>query len=707
MLCDVAKEQEQDLQAYATDGVLSYMYDNLDIDSSAQSLYPDDEEKNVLPVQVYGDGNCAYRSLSVLCFGHQRFHEEIRVKTVIEMALNKEHYLNDVMLGEQDGRSTVRRLAQTSGSGSNGSLNDIYEKEVLKSCRNGHWAGIWQLCAFSSVSGHPIRSIYPAANALVRADLHRTIEPRPSKKRSADEYKIMWTKMGCYGKHHLQGWWKPDHFVPCLKRDRVRLNSKNTDKTPGNEFPNKTTTGRRSFTLADFISTKKSKKNCKSTGDANKKYSNEFEVKTKSEDIQKSDCSQHAQEGKTNMVNTSREDPRCIHTSVQKGQSTTDSKFQNLVTSEEREANVQQQPEGKQFTISDFLAGKKIHKNELETRKSCDFQQSKTLQENPHSTCKKPCIDDTVQEKSLSQNRTSEKKKTHLKYPFSIFQNANVSQSASPSSSPSTETPKRNSDGLQRIKTSGDGALLVTPAKRAKRKKEATSVKKMGNMRAFLKPVGKENVFSEEQNVNTIKKQNTSNTSDKHEETALESVIMPLSVSKKWYRKQGKVLASNWSRMIRRDRCGIKDSENDSIIGMQRSTVEISLKESLNRINELMNSCPSPSIKQYANLAAVKAVANELLEGSPILPTQKASHIFQCTKNKILSRDSAEIVNRTAMHTYETLAKYMPITQVYVNQNAYIMEDRGDKLASVVEDIYRLTASHNFNTLLMTMLRGK
>lgn len=51
-----------------------------------------EEFRNMLPVRITGDGNCLPRSISVACFGHENFHEEIRARIVVEMCTNVSTY---------------------------------------------------------------------------------------------------------------------------------------------------------------------------------------------------------------------------------------------------------------------------------------------------------------------------------------------------------------------------------------------------------------------------------------------------------------------------------------------------------------------------------------------------------------------------------------------------------------------------------------
>ncbi|GFS09772.1 LOW QUALITY PROTEIN: hypothetical protein ElyMa_003044900 [Elysia marginata] len=67
------------------------------VDSPAMKILLDatpDFQEHLLPVKIFGDGNCVPRSLSLLSFGDQDQHQEIRCRIVIELATNFHDFLN-------------------------------------------------------------------------------------------------------------------------------------------------------------------------------------------------------------------------------------------------------------------------------------------------------------------------------------------------------------------------------------------------------------------------------------------------------------------------------------------------------------------------------------------------------------------------------------------------------------------------------------
>ena len=65
----------------------SFLY-RFQLDLLASDLIPDNAPANLLPVAVGADGNYLYLSLSLLFAGHKNCHQELRLRTVLELMLN-------------------------------------------------------------------------------------------------------------------------------------------------------------------------------------------------------------------------------------------------------------------------------------------------------------------------------------------------------------------------------------------------------------------------------------------------------------------------------------------------------------------------------------------------------------------------------------------------------------------------------------------
>ena len=89
-------------------------YSNINTDRISSQLYPLDASVDHLPIQVYGDGNCFYGSLSLLVFGHDKFYKEMRVRVVFEMVSNLKLYTDcDTFSNMANSSMSIDYLYQT------------------------------------------------------------------------------------------------------------------------------------------------------------------------------------------------------------------------------------------------------------------------------------------------------------------------------------------------------------------------------------------------------------------------------------------------------------------------------------------------------------------------------------------------------------------------------------------------------------------
>ena len=58
-------------------------------DETSTEIMPSDANPCLVPMKSFGDGNCFYRSLSLVAFGNEENHIELRVRSIVELALNE------------------------------------------------------------------------------------------------------------------------------------------------------------------------------------------------------------------------------------------------------------------------------------------------------------------------------------------------------------------------------------------------------------------------------------------------------------------------------------------------------------------------------------------------------------------------------------------------------------------------------------------
>ncbi len=150
-----------------------------------------------LPAAVPADGNCLFHALSTAITGDTSLSEELRVRTCIEMVVNKDLY-------EKKHKNTGVKLAFPD-----------YRIAVKECAIDGKFSSAWMIDAAASVLGTKILSIYPPVNGLLDKTvsiLHRRFSP--NKDRSLrPPIVLMWSSVS---RPRTGVTWLPNHFVPLL-----------------------------------------------------------------------------------------------------------------------------------------------------------------------------------------------------------------------------------------------------------------------------------------------------------------------------------------------------------------------------------------------------------------------------------------------------------------------------------------------------------
>ena len=77
-----------DIEGFKHDSMLEVC----NIDTYSREVMPNDTptglSSDMVPVEVRADGNCLPRSASLLTYGHENAHYEMRVRIIVELAQN-------------------------------------------------------------------------------------------------------------------------------------------------------------------------------------------------------------------------------------------------------------------------------------------------------------------------------------------------------------------------------------------------------------------------------------------------------------------------------------------------------------------------------------------------------------------------------------------------------------------------------------------
>ena len=153
-----------------------------------------------LPILVEADGNCMPRCGSLIAYGTENHHLEIRLRIFIEMVWNEAFYTNECTLSRAAPLASLFSVASTSDY-YDASVHmcpteaiRVYRAEVRDTLIPGKSCCLWHLMAMASILKVPVMSLYPQLGMKQRQEqMQRLIYPREPAHDINVPYYIMWT----------------------------------------------------------------------------------------------------------------------------------------------------------------------------------------------------------------------------------------------------------------------------------------------------------------------------------------------------------------------------------------------------------------------------------------------------------------------------------------------------------------------------------
>ena len=189
---------------------------------------------NLIPISIFGDGNCLPRTLSTGIFGSDNQYIEMRLRILIEGVLHTERYLHQryMALGASRKYKKTKNLATVYAQYSKymtpfpprvegetdyvrnlkvmECLRQTFEKELFAIRKPGEYMSMWQLFQAANCINRPIRVFFPRRGSDdFRADFNRMVKPWDPRYRNREPLVIMWTPTVEDG--------EVNHFVPLLE----------------------------------------------------------------------------------------------------------------------------------------------------------------------------------------------------------------------------------------------------------------------------------------------------------------------------------------------------------------------------------------------------------------------------------------------------------------------------------------------------------
>ncbi|XP_048218785.1 vertnin [Perognathus longimembris pacificus] len=193
----------------------------LEVDSVALSLYPEDAPRNMLPLVCKGGGSLLFEAASMLLWGDAGLSLELRARTVVEMLIHRQYYLQG-MIDSKVMLQAVRYSLCSEESPEmtslpSATLEAIFDADVKATCFPSSFSNVWHLYALASVLQRNIYSIYPMRNLKIRPYFNRVIRPRRCGHMPATLH-IMWA-----GQPLTSHLFRHQYFAPVVGLEEVEV----------------------------------------------------------------------------------------------------------------------------------------------------------------------------------------------------------------------------------------------------------------------------------------------------------------------------------------------------------------------------------------------------------------------------------------------------------------------------------------------------
>ena len=111
-----------------------------------------DIQPGLKPICAYGDGNCLYRSVSLVFNGNEDNHVEFRVRTIVEMVLHENYYtsgdcVNQLEIKDENTFNYLINVSLPPGM----TLNDRYRMEIMNNRKLGTFSSMFHMIALETL----------------------------------------------------------------------------------------------------------------------------------------------------------------------------------------------------------------------------------------------------------------------------------------------------------------------------------------------------------------------------------------------------------------------------------------------------------------------------------------------------------------------------------------------------------------------------
>ena len=185
----------------------------LQADRDSIDLLPSDVLAAHFPVQIQGDGNCFPHTLSLLAFGDQEKHVEMRGRITVESVLQVKKYTSPAYLARSssdNGDQLLRAMIMYTATPFH-SATEPFKSELLLTKAPSRECGMRQTFVAANILHARVTSVFPDKGTVdVRNLCKRTVLPQVE---LSEPCFIMWTS---HRVDMVDDYWLGTHFVPLV-----------------------------------------------------------------------------------------------------------------------------------------------------------------------------------------------------------------------------------------------------------------------------------------------------------------------------------------------------------------------------------------------------------------------------------------------------------------------------------------------------------
>ena len=210
VICDQLEKRWVDCKWNVEETHFSTHFRSSQVDEVSCPITPS-KYADLVPIRSTGDGNCLFNSASLAICRNESRANELRLRTCLELAKNKDFYkahpvLVNCRIPYHSGRNgpgimSVETLcdltcfdASSSCEFGKKGFDAALENEIFRTSLNYSYSGTLQIMALASVLGVPIQTICPDQNHKLLPVYENVFQPRQGRHSSNSVFVwILWT----------------------------------------------------------------------------------------------------------------------------------------------------------------------------------------------------------------------------------------------------------------------------------------------------------------------------------------------------------------------------------------------------------------------------------------------------------------------------------------------------------------------------------